>query len=494
MTVIISAGKPKAVGVKGFPLPTSTASIGWTSGVGSVPLLRADGRVATYEGMYRTQPWVFAVVNKIVQGLARLPLKTYSGLESDERERERTSDLDRMLRRPWTRASAWDFKWHIAYGLCIYDNALFVKSRPSAGAPPNELWRVPWSVVSLVQDERGIIGYDLLLASGRVTLAPQDVLHYTLNGGVSPLEPLRRTLALEDGAMMWQEQSLANGVTPRGAFTTEQRIKDSDFPRLREELAALYAGPENAGRFGLFDQGLRWDAMGHSAVDADLINQRKLSREEVCAAYDVPPPLVGILDHATYSNIEQLHTALYVDTLGPKLVCIENTTQAQLIDPEPAWDGYFVEFDTNELLRPDPATRMQSYLNGQQSSTLTINERRKFENLPPIDDPIADTVFIPLNMAPVGVQQEGTSDLASKINAVGVLVRSGYDPQQALALVGLDPITYLDVQPITVRDNSLTQAQVDKAQQDVAAAGMATEVEDTSQDDAEDTAEESNNS
>lgn len=492
MTVIISSGVPKRVGVKAYPLSLSPQQFVGQGGRGHVPLLRADGVAATYEGMYRTQPWVFAVVNKIVQGFARLPLKAYSGLESDEKQRERGSDLERLLRNPWTRASAWDFKRSLAFGLCIYDNALFVKSRPGAGAPPNELWRVPWNIVITIEDERGIIGYDLMLPSGRVTLDASDVVHYTLNGGVSPLEPLRRTLALEDGAVTWQEQSLANGITPRGAFVSEQRIKDQDFPRLREELAALYSGPENGGRFGLFDNGLRWQSMGQSAVDAELIEQRKLSREEVCGAFDVPPPLVGILDHATYSNIEQLHTALYVDTLGPKLVMVENVTQAQLINPEPAWDGYFVEFDTNELLRPDPMTRMQSYMSGQQSSTTTINERRKAENLPPIDDPVANTVFLPMNMTPVGVETNGATDLANRITALGTLVRSGYDPSQALGLVGLDQIDYLNVQPVTVRDNDLIVAQVDKTLSDVATtnnADMNSEIEDSSEDDTEDSAE-----
>src|SRR5690554_6984432 len=50
---------------------------------------------------------------------------------------------------------------------------------------------------------------------------------------------------------------------------------------------------------------------------SDLIEARKLTREEVAAAYYIPPPLVGILDHATFSNIREQHKQLYQDTLGP---------------------------------------------------------------------------------------------------------------------------------------------------------------------------------
>jgi len=44
---------------------------------------------------------------------------------------------------------------------------------------------------------------------------------------------------------------------------------------------------------------------------------------------------------------------------------------------------------------PSPETRAKMHMLTQQASTTTINERRRIEKLPPIEDPIADTVFIP---------------------------------------------------------------------------------------------------
>lgn len=36
-----------------------------------------------------------------------------------------------------------------------------------------------------------------------------------------------------------------------------------------------------------------------------------------------------------------------------------------------------------------------------QAGVRTRNEARRIENLPPIDDALADTVFVPVNMAPL---------------------------------------------------------------------------------------------
>ena len=401
MSVIFSNGRRVDVGAKSYPFPTSMAqTIGPTAGL--VPLLRADGQAITYEGIYRTQPMVHAVVSKLVYGIARLPWKTYEyGLDGDTRRRLRNHPLNSVLQTPHPRGSAFSLKAGIALSLHLHGNALVAKSRPQVGAEPNELWLVPWRNVQVIYDERGPIGYQIQYDGvNTVSVGPEEVIHFQLPAGVSPLEPLRRTLALEDAAMTWQGENLRNGATPRGAFTTDQRLPDAVIPRLRAELERLYAGPENAGRFAVLDNAMKFSPISQSAVDTDLISQRKLSREEVCAAYDVPPALLG-LEVATYSSVEQYRKALY-DAIATKLNLIEETLQAQFISQESAWDGTFVEFDTGELLRPDVEARMRAHMLGMQASITTINERRRMENLPPMEDPAADIVMAPANMAALG--------------------------------------------------------------------------------------------
>lgn len=454
MTTIISEGR--LADLKSYPLPRSGQLTTAGPTAGSVPLLSLDGITNTYERMVRQQPWLYTVIAKLTWNGSRLPLNPYEyGEDGESRKRSRGSDLDRLMRRPRPRTSAFSFKSAIIWDLHVHGHALVLKSRSSAGAPPDELWNVPWTNVQTVSDESGIVAYKIVVNGIGTTVAPTEVIHYSLPNGISPIEVLRRTLALEDASMTFQGQSFLNGITPRGAFVTDQRINEASLPRLREELSALYAGPDNAGRFGVFDQGLRWAQMGSSAADAQLIEQRKLSREEVCAVYDVPPPLVGILDRATFSNVDELHKALYVDALGPRLTLIEETTQAQLVEDEPAWDGLFVEFNMDALLRPDTESRARAHLMSQQAGVTTVNERRKLENLPPIDDPAADTVLMPLNMSQVG------EDYKSKIDAVAALIRAGFDPHDALSALGLPDMAYLEVQPITVRPTNLLDAQTE---------------------------------
>ena len=99
--------------------------------------------------------------------------------------------------------------------------------------------------------------------------------------------------------------------------------------------------------------------------------------------------MIGILDHATYSNITELRRSFYVDTVAPYLTSIEDAEQVQLIQPEPAWkrEGVFNEFDMGEILKPDPLQEAQSIMLLTSSGTTSTNDNRKLKRPDPIGDP-----------------------------------------------------------------------------------------------------------
>jgi HK97 family phage portal protein len=140
----------------------------------------------------------------------------------------------------------------------------------------------------------------------------------------------------------------------------DSKLKREEREELRQEIHDTHGGVDQAFRLMLLSGGMDFKGMSQTAVEAELIEQRKLDREEVAAVYDIPPPLIGILDHATYSNVAEMHRMLYVTVLGPPLVMLEETIKAELIDPEPAWEGHFVEFDLSEVLKGDTLKEIQA--------------------------------------------------------------------------------------------------------------------------------------
>jgi hypothetical protein len=221
--------------------------------------------------------------------------------------------------------------------------------------------------------------------------------------GVSPLEQLGVTIRSEDSIQRFGEAAFRNGTRFGVAAILDKSVNADKIERdgIRDELLDAHGGVDQAFFPAILGGGVV-DVKpigGQSAVEAELIAQRQVNREEVAAVYGVPQPLAGILDHATYSNVKELHRILYVTFLGAHFEMFDGSWQAQLIDDEPAWadDGIFVETDTAAVLKGDVAERYQAYAVALQNGVLTLNDVRRLENLKPYDDPKADEPLIAAN-------------------------------------------------------------------------------------------------
>jgi hypothetical protein len=89
-------------------------------------------------------------------------------------------------------------------------------------------------------------------------------------------------------------------------------------------------------------------------------------------------PLIGILDHATYSNVAEMHNRFYRATLRPWLTLIADTLNAQLIGPEPRWreERLFLAFDLSEVLRSDTPEEIAAVVTAINGSVMSPNEGR----------------------------------------------------------------------------------------------------------------------
>ena len=373
----------------------------------------------TYERIYREQLWVFVCVNKLARSLASLPLKVYEGESDGDHTYVPKSAPAKLLRRPYPYARTFSLIENAIGNLGIYGNATFVKFRGGNGNTPAELWPMPWRNVQVVKGyTRPIDAYIYWGPNGlRKVFSPDDVVHFSWFNpnpiepwGISPLEPLATTLSLENAGQRYAMSSYGNAARPASFIQSARNLTKQQRAELRDEINQSYGGPENAFKVALLDNGLEWKPLGYTIREAQLVESRKISREEVCAAYDIPPPMVGILDNATFSNIDKQHWMLYMDTFAPWCDMIEDVLMAQLVDGEPAWDGYFIKMDLDAKLRGNYEDRSQSHVRMLQSGAATPNEIRKIEDRPPISDPAADAIYVPANLQAVSPQMRKIQD------------------------------------------------------------------------------------
>ena len=381
-------------------------------------ILAGDARTISFAELYRKQPWVKVCVDKLAHQVATLPLKTYELSSQNERRRVIDHPVPNLLREPWPRARPVHLKQKIAFPALLHGNGLLAKVRPSRGAPPQRLRPLDWRYISPEVDTGDLLFWKTTQYGKDAFIAPEETLHFYWESpdgvtGTSPLCPLGITLRAEDAAQRYSASNFNNAVTPNFGIGLDKDAPYNDDVRnaIRDEVRLLHAGVDQSGGVIVMGGGASFETLSHNAREAELIDVRKLNREEVAAVYDIPPPMIGQLDKATYSNINEQHRMLYMTVLRPWLTLIEETIEAHLIAGERAFEGVFVEFDLNEVLKGDAKERAEAFKAFLEAGVYTINELRALENLPRIDHPLADRPLIPANnMQPlenVGEQPPG---------------------------------------------------------------------------------------
>lgn len=380
--------------------------------------LSGDGRMVSYLRLYETQPWVGVVVNKLSRQIIRLPLRLYREVTDDgEVEPVHNHPLTELLRKPWRRASPAQLKQKMGFPALVHGNALLAKVREEAHGEPVAFQPLDWRFLTPWCLEDGEVFFWESSQPGRDRFYdPDSVVHFAFDAGngdlgISPLRQLGTTLRTEDAAQRYQASSFDNGARPSGGLVlpVDADLDEDEREELRQEIRQMHAGVDNQAKVALLSGGMTWEPFSHSAVEAELIEQRKLNREEVAAVYDIDPPLIGILDHATFSNVSEMHKMLYGPTLGPWLSLFADTFNAQVIDAEPRWreERLFVAFDLTEVLKSNTPEEIAAIGTAIGTAVMTPNEGRARLRMRKVAEDAADRLYMPTNnMSPLGEQPQ----------------------------------------------------------------------------------------
>lgn len=367
---------------------------------------------ASYSTIWKKHGSVQTVVNFLGRNIGSLGLHLFRRTDDDQ-ERVRDHALVDLLRNPAPGVTPYSFKEALVQDLAIYSRYMAIKVKTKNGG--RALLRVPPPLWDVNNQSSWLTGmkFEVYGTAGTKQFDSSEVIAITgyspdgRPGGVSSLESLRQVLAEEYEAARMRQQTFRNGARASGYLERpapqpgQQPWSKEARERFREAWRAQYTGggPE-AGGTPILEDGMKFASAQVTAKDLQYIESRKLTREEVASAYFIPPPMVGILDHATFSNIREQHKQLYQDTLGPWLQRIQQEFMAQLLPDFPDSDDLYLEFNLEEKMRgsfEEQAAQLQTAVGGPW---MTRNEARKMRNMSAIDG--GDELIVPLNVVSGG--------------------------------------------------------------------------------------------
>jgi HK97 family phage portal protein len=391
----------------------------WSNVYGAIAL--SGDYTATYEEIARTQLWVRTAINKLAYTMGSLPLKTFQKDAKGNNERVMDSPLARLMHRPndtKLTGTTSQLVARMVYDLYQYANCIVIKIQPREDADVSQLR--PASPRGCIIEDDGTYVWNR--GTDREKRVPSwRIIHLIEPGpqhngmGVSRLEAARLTLSIEYAAQRLGASTFNNGARPggiinvKGGLPTGEVQRTAALERFKAEIVRRFGGVSKAGLPAVLEGDVTWQAMSHNLDDSAVVAHRQLTRMEVAALFDIPQPAIGILDEANFASIDALHLMLYQDTLQWPINLIEEGLQQQLIDGVRSYEGQFVEFDLNAVLRGDIAKRATAY--NQLQGVYTPAEFRRLENLAaldPVEHPEAYRLHIPLALS--GTQPPPTEE------------------------------------------------------------------------------------
>jgi HK97 family phage portal protein len=236
-----------------------------------------------------------------------------------------------------------------------------------------------------------------------------SILHIpglTLNGydGITPIEYAQSALKVGIYQDDYTRRFYENGVLSSGVFKFPAGFTDQAFQRLKKDLKENYTGMKNIGIPMVLEEGGDFKEITMKLTDAQFIETKQFSVEDICRLYRVPLHLVQNLLRATNNNIEHQSLEFIIYTMLPWFKRWEENFNLQLLDGFDRRRNRYFEFKIDALLRGDAKTRAEAYAQGRQWGWLSVNDIRRMENMNDIG-PAGDIYLQPMNMIEAGKEQ-----------------------------------------------------------------------------------------
>jgi HK97 family phage portal protein len=357
--------------------------------------------------------WVYQCVMSIARAAAGVDWLLYNQGRRKLTEIEQHPLID-LLYKPNTLQSKQEFFEAWAAFTLLAGNSYVDMNGPNQG-PPKELWTMRPDRVKVNPHPINIVGgYTYTVNDKAVTFPVDRMMHMKLFSalddlyGLSPIAVAARGIDNDNAANTWNNALLTNGARPSGAMVTKEFVPEPQYNRLKEEITKNYAGAAKAGKFMLLEGGLEWKEMGLSPKDMDFILSKKLSRVEICAAFGVPPEIVGDKEHATYSNYQEARQAFYQETILPLLDKMRDKLNSGLTPK--FGENLYLDYDKDsiEALQENTDEKAKRVREDVKAGLLTINEGRVAVGYDEIEG--GNVRMIPVNVLLVGPDAEPVED------------------------------------------------------------------------------------
>jgi HK97 family phage portal protein len=290
-------------------------------------------------------------------------------------------------------------------------------------------------------------GEDRMLTTDEIIFIP-DLVRPGHIRGVSRVEALKENFGLAMALEKYAAKFFGSGTQTSGVIEIPGNATAEQAKAMQEAFDSRHKGWSKAHKTAVLSGGAQYKPTNIPNDQAQFLDSRRMAVEDVARAFNVPPHLLGLPGTNTYASVEQNNLAWVTHGLRPIVQKIEGAL-SPLMSRYAGGEQAFIRFNLDGLLRADINSRMTAFSTGLQSGFLTINDVRRIEDLPPINDPSADTVRVPL--ANVNVEAADLSAQTERVDMAQRLIQVGFDPADVMRKLGLPAIEHTGVNSVQLQ-------------------------------------------
>jgi HK97 family phage portal protein len=358
---------------------------------------------------------VMACVSILSEDLAKLPLHVKRTLGDGSERIVKDHPIERLLQKPSDLQNRFEFVEMMQAALLLRGNAYAPIVRDGRGQPKALIAVNPDSVTPFESPDgsrffsvsRNTPYLMAALQSLPQMIHSDDMLHVrwlSLHGpiGISRIGFARESIGLSLAQERQAAKLAGNGARPGGVLQTDQKMTKEGIERLRAQWNSTYGGVDETGKTAVLEQGVKWQALGMTSLDAEFLASRRFQVEEIARLFRMPLHKLGVVEALAKVNMVQADQDYQNNIISP----YAERWEAKVDDTFGlAADGVFVEFDLERFLRADILTRYNANRVAIIGMFKTPNEVRRGEGLPDVKG--GETLYQPTNVAPIGFTPTG---------------------------------------------------------------------------------------
>jgi HK97 family phage portal protein len=362
---------------------------------------------------------VYSCVRVLAETISSLPLVVFktraNGKGSDKATDHKLYDLLYNMPNDEMQTTSW--RAQQIGNQAISGNCYSVITENKRGQPI-DIYPLMWTDCRAFRDmSDGVVKYQIT-DRGKHEVYPADkIFHVACFGadgitGFSPIRQAAGSIGTGMAASEFIERFYGQGMNLGGVLELPGVMTDIAFSRLKEDLDLKGSGLANSWKPLILEEGAKYNRIPMPLSDAQFIETRKFTRDDICGLLRVPPHMIANLERSTNNNIEQQSIEFVQYSLLSYLTAWEKTISWKLLSPAERKAGYYVKHNVAALLRGDYKTRQEGLATMRQNGIINANGWLELEDMNPIDGIEGEAYLVNGTMIPTAVAATKTNDAA----------------------------------------------------------------------------------